>query len=137
MNLLVSCIAVVVVVAIHDLVLVRTNRWVARLPYGALRPAICVLAALIAHHVEVAVFALGWQVLLSTGNVTLEPAVSGFFEVMYFSGAVYTSLGFGDIVPTGPGRLYAVTEAISGLVLIAWTASYTFLQMQRHWDEES
>jgi hypothetical protein len=58
-------------------------------------------------------------------------------DAVYFSGAVYTSLGFGDIVPTGPGRMLAVSESVVGLVLIAWTASFTYFLMQKYWEEES
>ncbi len=36
---------------------------------------------------------------------------------------VYTSLGFGDIVPLSNGRLLVVVETLTGLVLIAWTAT--------------
>ena len=56
-------------------------------------------------------------------------------DVFYFSGAVYTSLGFGDIVPLRGGQVLAVSEAVTGLVLIAWTASYTFFEMQTNWRE--
>ncbi len=34
---------------------------------------------------------------------------------------VYTSLGFGDIVPLSNGRPLVVVETLTGLVLIAWT----------------
>lgn len=40
-------------------------------------------------------------------------------------------LVFGDIVPTGPMRFVTGTEAICGLALITWSASFTFLVMQR------
>ena len=133
MNLLVSCVVVLVVIAIHDRVLVHSGRWVGNFRVVGLRTSLCVLAALLAHHLEVLVFAVGWMILVHAGHVDFEPATTEFFDMVYFSGAVYTSLGFGDIVPKGPGRLYAVTEAISGLVLIDWTASFTFLQMQRNW----
>ena len=135
MNIVVSCVTVLVVLAIHDRALVYSSRWVRGLPIAGLRPSLCVLAALVAHHLEVLVFAVGWMVLLDAGQISFTPDTTRFFDVLYFSGAVYTSLGFGDIMPEGPGRLFAVTEAISGLVLIAWTASFTFLQMQRNWRE--
>ena len=53
--------------------------------------------------------------------------------VLYFSLVTYTSLGYGDIAPLGPARLLAGIESLIGLGLIAWSASFTYLEMQRHW----
>ena len=33
-------------------------------------------------------------------------------------------------------RILAVSEAVTGLVLIAWTASYTFFEMRSHWETQ-
>lgn len=43
-------------------------------------------------------------------------------ERVYFSGVVFSTLGFGDIVPAGPIRLMVAVQAITGLMLIAWSA---------------
>jgi len=56
-----------------------------------------------------------------------------FFDYVYFSAITYTTLGYGDLVPTGPIRFITGTEALIGLMLITWSASITFLEMQRHW----
>ena len=42
---------------------------------------------------------------------------------LYFSYAAFTTVGFSDIVPTRPLRLLAGMEALTGSVLITWTAS--------------
>ncbi len=102
--------------------------------------ALAVTLALGAHIVEVAVYTIGWYVLILGGSVELAHFEMDVFEpsmvdVFYFSGAVYTSLGFGDIVPLRGGQVLAVSEAVTGLVLIAWTASYTFFEMQTNWRE--
>ena len=55
----------------------------------------------------------------------------------YFSAVTYTTLGFGDITPNGELRWIAAIEALTGLVLITWTASFAFLVMQELWTEES
>ncbi|MCA9111260.1 MAG: two pore domain potassium channel family protein, partial [Planctomycetaceae bacterium] len=52
----------------------------------------------------------------------------------YFSFVAYTSLGFGDITPKGPVRFMTALETLTGLILIAWTASFIFLQMQVNWE---
>lgn len=54
---------------------------------------------------------------------------------LYFSAETFTSLGFGDLVPVGPLRLLAGVEALNGLVLIGWSASYAYLAMERFWRE--
>ena len=70
----------------------------------------------------------------------LEKPVSGYepftpWLCFYFSAAIYSSLGFGDIVPMGELRLIAVMEGLNGLMLIAWTAAYSFLAMEEFWEK--
>ena len=50
-------------------------------------------------------------------------------DVFYFSLVSYTSLGLGDIVPTGHLRLVAGVEALNGFLLISCSAAYLFLFM--------
>jgi hypothetical protein len=49
----------------------------------------------------------------------------------------YTSLGFGDFTPVGPIRLLAGAEALNGLLLIGWSASFTYISMEKFWSAES
>jgi hypothetical protein len=39
----------------------------------------------------------------------------------------------GDIAPLGPVRLLAGVEALNGLLMIAWSASFTYLSMENFW----
>ena len=55
------------------------------------------------------------------------------FDYVYFSAVCYTTLGFGDLIPHGPIRLLAAVEALTGLLLVAWSASFTYLQMHVRW----
>ncbi len=59
--------------------------------------------------------------------------VAGFEDSVYFSAVTYTSLGLGDYFPTRALRLIAGVEALNGLVLIGWSASFTYLAMERYW----
>jgi Ion channel len=52
---------------------------------------------------------------------------------LYFSVETFTSTGFGDILPSGPVRMVAGAEALNGLLLIGWSASFTYLAMERFW----
>lgn len=44
-------------------------------------------------------------------------------------------LGLGDLVPVGAVRFMTGTEALTGFVLIAWSASFTFVEMERFWKQ--
>ena len=59
--------------------------------------------------------------------------VESFQDCLYFSVVTYTSLGFGDQIPVSHARLIAGVEALNGLLLIGWTASFTYLAMERYW----
>lgn len=55
------------------------------------------------------------------------------FDYVYHSAMLYTTVGFGNIVPGGDIRFVSGMEALIGLVTITWSASFTFLEMQRNW----
>ncbi|MCP5367997.1 MAG: two pore domain potassium channel family protein [Hyphomicrobiales bacterium] len=95
-----------------------------------------VFAALSAHALEIWIFALayflmnraaGWGNL--SGNID-----GGLMDCGYFSFTVFTTLGFGDIEPLGHLRYLTGIESLTGLVLISWSASFLFYEMQRHWN---
>lgn len=87
------------------------------------------------HIVEIWLFGVtGWWLTeqLSIG------ALNGYdsFNVLdhiYFSAVTYTTVGYGDIYATGPVRFLYGTLALTGFVLITWSASFTFIEMQKHW----
>lgn len=102
------------------------------------RPLLLVLFALFAAHLfEVFLYALALSLFDWAGLGTLAGAVGTgsfwFFDHFYFSIAAYTTLGLGDIVPQGELRLISGVEALNGLFLIAWSASFTYLMMERVW----
>ena len=51
----------------------------------------------------------------------------------YLSFASFTTVGFGDVYATGNLRFLTVLESLTGLVLITWSASFIYLQMERYW----
>lgn len=109
-----------------------------RLPRGALPQRALVLVALlglfIAHAIEITLYGLCYALLARwEGHGGLGLGLAGFDTALYFSAETYTSLGFGDVAPVGPMRLLAGVEALNGLLLIAWSASFIYLEMERHW----
>ena len=100
------------------------------------RIVVGIFGALVAHMVEVWIFALAYYVLLDAKTWGhLEGDFDGSFaDCGYFSFTVYTTLGFGDIQPIGDMRHLTGVEALTGMVLITWTASFLYLEMQRNWN---
>ena len=96
-----------------------------------------ILWMLVAHAVEVWLFGLTYWLLDAWPELGhLEGSMDeGVLDFVYFSVTTYTTLGFGDLVPTGAMRVLCGSEALLGLVLITWSASLAFLEMQRDWGE--
>src|SRR5688500_17288736 len=90
------------------------------------------------HVVEIWIFGtVLWGVLRwpAAGALAGEEAL-GFLDHIYFSAICFTTVGFGEIWPTGAVRFLAATEALAGFVLITWSASFTYLEMERFWRPE-
>jgi hypothetical protein len=94
-----------------------------------------VFCALTAHAIEVWIFALSFFWMHhARGWGYFEGNFGGsLLDCAYFSFTTYTTLGFGDIVPHGELRYLTGLEALTGLVLITWTASFLYLEMTRYW----
>lgn len=78
-------------------------------------------------------------VLLHTAEVVLWSLVylvlgidslSSFEESTYFSMVTYSALGYGDVVITGPWRLLAAIQAMTGLLLFGWSAALLYAVVQ-------
>ena len=98
-----------------------------------------IFGAFAAHFFEISVYGAALYVLvnsLGVGALTGQLAFS-FENCLYFSAETYTSLGFGDLTPVGSLRLLAGVEALNGLVLIGWTASFLYISMERFWLADS
>lgn len=92
--------------------------------------------ASVAHLLEICLFAVAfWAMQYHWGLGTIiGPLEDNWLDFFYFSAATYTTLGMGDLLPTGFVRLVAAIESLAGLVLIGWSASFTYLAMREFWD---
>lgn len=103
------------------------------------RPMLIVLGLVFSVHLaEVMLFAMAfflmhWSQWLGSLEGDLGPDSGSFLTYFYFSISNYTTLGVGDIVPEGAVRIMAGIEALMGLVLIAWSASFSYLMMEKLW----
>lgn len=134
----VSAAAAVLCALVHYEAMSLSSRRLARLPiHRRTRVLVLMLAMIAAHVVEVWIFAVTYWFLdrfPSLGQLT-GTFDEGALDFVYFSAVSFTTLGFGDIVPTGAIRILCGTEAIVGLSLVTWSASLAFLEMQRDWAE--
>jgi hypothetical protein len=131
---LMSLLLIALCVVIHYEVLVQLERVGRKLRRHRWMILITVNGLILAHILEIWLFGVAYYTavqVLSLGDIVI--AREDWFDYVYFSAMVYTTVGFGDLVPTGPLRMVASTEALAGLSLITWSASFTFLQMQRIW----
>ena len=95
-----------------------------------------VFGSLLAHAVEIWIFALAYYFMhQADGWGHLSGNHEGtFFDCVYYSFSTFSTLGYGDIVPLGVLRYLTGIEALTGLVLITWSASFLYVEMQRNWE---
>jgi hypothetical protein len=48
----------------------------------------------------------------------------------------YTTVGDNEALPAGPIRFLEGTEALIGFVLITWSATFTYFEMERFWKRD-
>ena len=104
-------------------------------PAGYRRVLFVIFGVMALHILEIAVFGAAWWALNAvpdTGTVAGATALR-WHDALFMSVLAFTSLGFDNLTPLGPIRLLAGIEALTGFVLITWSASFAFLQMERHW----
>jgi hypothetical protein len=126
-------------VLIHYEVLRITGKLLPDLPIRARqRVLVVIIACMIGHILEIGLYAVAYAVLLQFEGFG---GIGGVFEgtaldYFYFSLTSYTTLGIGEIHPYGPIRMIVGLEALNGFLLITWSASFTYLMMQRYWHPE-
>ncbi|MFH1600188.1 MAG: ion channel [Pseudomonadota bacterium] len=134
---LATLLSVGVCVLIHYEGLTLVSRALARRHESERRRKVLygILGVLALHIVEIWLFGLtffGLLLLPGTGSVTGAHPLA-LFDAVYLASMCYTTVGFGDVSPVGPIRFLAGTSALTGFVMITWSASFTFLEMERLW----
>jgi voltage-gated potassium channel len=76
----------------------------------------------LAHVLEIGVWALAyWQV----------GAFQEFGTAIYFSGATYTTVGYGDVVIADRWRSTAVLEGLTGILMAGWSTAFLLAVLNR------
>jgi len=130
---------VLVTIVIHYEVLFQLSK---RLPeikkiIPSYKVLICVFTIFLAHVVEIWLFGLGYYYsaqLDGVGNLFGKTANHGLIlDYVYLSFVTYTTVGYGDLVASGYLRYLTGVEALTGLILITWSASFLFIEMGKYW----
>ncbi|MBE0509650.1 MAG: potassium channel family protein [Chromatiales bacterium] len=134
-----TTVIVVVAVMLHYEVSLALTRWVAKTNLNHRRRIlILVFGLLLLHIAEIWLFGVSsWFLVqvMGAGEIREVLGQNNFdlFDYIYFSAVTYTTVGYGDMWATGPVRFLYGSQSLVGLVLITWSASLTFIEMQRHW----
>jgi len=114
-----------------------------RLPAMTLEPRLRVLIVLgaifVSHILNIWFFGLIYYFfneyhLGSLRENIADIAPLDIFTCMYYSAVIYTTLGLGDMIPTGALRMITNVESLTGFILIGWTVSFTYLAMIKFWE---
>ncbi len=94
-----------------------------------------IYAIFVVHLLEIGLFSTAyWLLCRDPALGGLAGHISGnYSDYLYFSATVYTSVGFGDVYPQLYVRLLSALEGLMGLVMIGWSASFTYLMMEKLW----
>ena len=134
-----SGLFIILTVSLHyEMMLMVSDRlvpWAQKHLHGRRVVAISVLALILAHIFAIWLFALGYMVAL---HFPIFGSMTGDFDgsfnsLLYVSSSQYTSLGASDIQILGALRALASAETLTGLVMITWSASFTYLKMEQIW----
>ncbi len=134
---IITIVTVIAVFSIHYLMLDWLNQRANRVVRKR-RPRVLfiVLITLLAHVLEISLFGSVYAMMLkfpAMGHLVELPH-AGLLDSLYFSATVFTTLGFGDLTPSGPLAFMVGVESLCGLMLITWSASFTYLEMGRNWE---
>ena len=66
----------------------------------------------------------------------LITALPDLETAFYFSMVTFTTLGYGDVVLTGPWRMLASIQAANGVIIFGWTTALIFYFIQHIYKEK-
>ncbi len=94
---------------------------------------ITITGIFIAHAAAVFAYAVVYWVLIHfAGFSDLAGNTQDHFPTyLYFSITTYSSLGIGDVFPRDALRFLTGVEAINGLILITWSAAFTYFSIEK------
>ncbi|MCH9638862.1 MAG: potassium channel family protein [Betaproteobacteria bacterium] len=133
--LMITGLVVTICVVLHYEALRFLSQTVGEHVHKRIGVLVVMLGLLLAHVLEIIVFAIGYMFMeYGAGLGRITGMENGdLIDYIYYSSVVYTTVGFGDLLPVGGMRMLSAAEGLAGLALITWSASFTFLAMKRFW----
>jgi hypothetical protein len=116
-NIAIHALLMTTVIRVAQRVDERSRSRSALLLVAVLMPTVSVL--MITHTLEVFVWASAYSL------IDAAPAES-FGDLVYFAFVNYTTLGYGDIIPTPRWRLLGPMTAMNGVLLFGWSTAVIF-----------
>lgn len=141
MMVLIAALSILLAIGVHYWALLGLNRYLPKWEMGAhIKLFFLIVIIFLLHLTEIMIFA---TVIFASANYFPQLGSIagltrvGFHDALYLSATTYTTVGYGDLVPLGGLRLYLGLEGLAGLLLIAWSASFTYLEMSRYWQKNA
>ena len=134
---LINSLIIALAVLIHYEFLFRISTAIPKMKIKhRFRIVVGVFGALVAHSIEIWIFSIAYYLLprVQEWGYLKGNFDGSLMDCVYFSYTTFTTLGFGDIEPHGHIRHLVGLESLTGLLLITWTASFLYYEMQRYWD---
>lgn len=89
-----------------------------------------------AHITQIWLFGIGAWLLIDIADAAGTIGGIGdanLLDFIYLSATSFTTVGYGDVYPVGHIRFLFATESLVGFMLLTWSASLTFVEIQTHW----
>ena len=86
----------------------------------------------------------GWVIALHVLEITMwalvyawTGAITGLQPAWYFSAVTYTTTGYGDLVLPEDWRLVGSIEALTGILMCAWSSGFFFAVVSRMYEDRT
>lgn len=135
--ILIGFVLIATTCLIHYEALRATTDLMPRLHVAPRATILVVMAGVfVAHFLEVSLYAAVLSLMQNAGLGAIGGTVEGgAVDFFYLSLTTFTTLGVGDVVPTGVMRVVTSIEALNGFVLIGWSTAYSFPAMEKLWEQ--
>ncbi len=133
--LVISSLVVTICVVLHYEAFRFLSRSVGTHVHKRIGVLVIMLGLLLTHVLEIIVFAIGYMLMQHSAGLGQITGMNegDFVDFIYYSSVVYTTVGFGELLPVGGVRMLSAAEGLAGLAMITWSASFTFIAMKRFW----
>ncbi len=125
--------ALIITTALHYEVLTFISQKAAKKAANRRSLPAMVIIIISAHLIEIGIYSVIYyisDIIFDLGAFNIGETPSAF-EYYYFAAETYSSLGYGDIFPTGAMRLIAAIEPLNGILLLTWSGAFLFMLVQK------